>query len=102
MYPCFLKGQDLIKAEDYQVLFIDDCAKNYVPSAMQTEVLRNNKGCSSPPPFTNEDLGVSMAILSSELVIPEARPGTFSLFLRLFLVDPLALICVIKRMFLTS
>lgn len=72
MYPCFSKGQDLIKAEDYQVPFIDDCAKNYVPSTIQIEVLRNNKGCSTSPPFTNEDLGVSMAILSSKPVILEA------------------------------
>ena len=69
-YPCFQKGQDFIKVSDKRLPYINVCLKGFVPSPLQIEQLHSrwHQG-NSLPPFTNVDLGVSVAVLSTELLV---------------------------------
>jgi len=72
-YPCFQKGQDIIKEKDYRLPYIDVRLKDYYPSLVQIEELkRHPRRSNSPEPFTNVDLRVFVAVPSSNPTIQKA------------------------------
>ena len=76
MYPCFQKGHDIIKEEDYWLPYIDVRLKDYYPSPVEIEELKRHPWRNSfPKLFTNVDLEVSVAIPSSNPTTQKALQG---------------------------